>query len=43
MCSGDFGLFSYFEFHKTKDVVTYDDVEKQITYFYAREKTTSLG
>ncbi len=34
MCSGDFGLLSYFEFHKDKQVVTYDDVENKISYFY---------
>ena len=34
MCSGDFGLLSYFEFHKEKRVVTYDDIEKRISYFF---------
>ena len=34
MCSGDFGLLSYFEWHKTKQVVTFDDVENRISYFY---------
>lgn len=36
MCSGDFGLLSYFEFHKEKQLVTYDDVENQISYFYGQ-------
>ena len=36
MCSGDFGLLSYFEYHKTKQVVTYDDVENKISYFYGQ-------
>ena len=36
MCSGDFGLLNYFEFHKAKNVVTYDDVENKISYFYGR-------
>lgn len=36
MCSGDFGLLSYFEFHKDKETVTYDDVENKISYFYGR-------
>ncbi len=36
MCSGDFGLLSYFEFNKDKQVVTYDDVENQISYFYGQ-------
>lgn len=38
MCSGDFGLLSYFEFNKGKGVVTYDDVENKISYFYGRNK-----
>jgi uncharacterized BrkB/YihY/UPF0761 family membrane protein len=36
MCSGDFGLLSYFEFYKNRKVVTYDDVENKISYFYAQ-------
>lgn len=43
MCSGDFGLLSYFEFHKDKQTVTFDDVENKISYFYGRtenQKTT---
>ena len=36
MCSGDFGLLSYFEFNKEKQTVTYDDVENKISYFYGR-------
>jgi len=36
MCSGDFGLLSYFEFNKDKQVVTYDDIENRISYFYGR-------
>jgi hypothetical protein len=34
MCSGDFGLLSYFEYNKDKNVVTYDDIENKISYFY---------
>jgi hypothetical protein len=44
MCSGDFGLLSYFEFNKDKQVVTYDDTENKISYFYGRtgeRKTTA--
>jgi hypothetical protein len=44
MCSGDFGLLSYFEFNKEKQTVTYDDVENKISYFYGRNderKTTA--
>lgn len=36
MCSGDFGLLSYFDYHKDKSLVTFDDVEKKISYFYAK-------
>lgn len=36
MCSGDFGLLSYFEFNKSKQIVTYDDVENKISYFYEK-------
>lgn len=36
MCSGDFGLLSYFEFNKHKQPVTYDDTEKKISYFYGK-------
>ncbi|NIJ54563.1 DUF3267 domain-containing protein [Dyadobacter arcticus] len=35
-CSGDFGLLSYFDFHRDKEVLTYDDKEKGISYFYAK-------
>lgn len=36
MCSGDFGLLSYFDFHKHLEVVTYDDVQNKVSYFYGR-------
>lgn len=36
--SGDFGLLSYFDFHRDKDVVTFDDVENKISYFYGKMK-----
>lgn len=36
MCSGDFGLLSYFEFHKDQQVVTYDDVKNKVSYFYGK-------
>lgn len=36
MCSGDFGLLNYFEFNKDKKVVTYDDIEHKISYFYGQ-------
>jgi len=37
MSSGDFALISYFEYHKDKEIVTYDDVAKKISYFYGRK------
>lgn len=42
MCSGDFGLLSYFEFHKDKEIVTYDDTTKQLSYFYVLTKQNEL-
>lgn len=36
--SGDFGILSYFEFHKEKEIVTYDDKENSISYFYGKIK-----
>ncbi len=36
--SGDFGLLSYFYFHKNRDVVTYDDKENRVSYFYGKLK-----
>ena len=44
MCSGDFGLLSYFEFHKDKKAVTFDDVANKVSYFYGQtneRKTTA--
>ena len=35
-CSGDFALLNYFELNKSKDLVTYDDVEKGVSYIYER-------
>ena len=37
-CSGDFALLSYFEFNKKKEVVTYDDKENKVSFFYGKEK-----
>jgi len=33
---GDFELLSYFEFHKNKQVVTYDNKDNGISYFYRK-------
>lgn len=38
MCSGDFGLLSYFEFHRDKEVVTYDDRASGLSFFYGKNK-----
>lgn len=37
MCSGDFGLMSYFAENKNREVITFDDVENSISYFYSRK------
>lgn len=42
MCSGDFGLLSFFEFHKHKEPVTYDDVENKISYFYEKKNELKM-
>lgn len=34
MCSGDFAILSYFEFHKNKQVVTCDDKKNGVSCFY---------
>jgi hypothetical protein len=36
--SGDFGILSYFDYHKNKDIVTFDDKENSISYFYGKAK-----
>jgi len=36
MCAGDFALMSYYEFHKDKELYTFDDVKNRISYFYYR-------
>jgi hypothetical protein len=35
-CSGDFGLLCYFDFHTNKEVVTYDDKTKGLSYFFGK-------
>ncbi len=35
-CSGDFALLSFFDFHKDKAVVTYDDKENGLSFFYGK-------
>lgn len=36
--SGDFGILSYFDYHEEKDIVTYDDKDNNISYFYGKAK-----
>ncbi|HCT23246.1 MAG TPA: DUF3267 domain-containing protein, partial [Chitinophagaceae bacterium] len=36
MCSGDFGLLSYLDVHRDKEMVTYDDKSAGRSYFYGR-------
>jgi hypothetical protein len=38
MCAGDFAMLSYFEFHRDKDVYTFDDVKNKTSYFYYKIK-----
>jgi Putative zincin peptidase len=37
MCSGDIGLMSYFAENKNREVITFDDAENAISYFYSRK------
>ena len=37
-CGGDFGLLSYITSYKNQDIVTYDDVQSGISYFYSKPK-----
>ena len=36
MCVGDFGLLSYFAENKSREVISFDDAENGISYFYSR-------
>ncbi len=38
MCSGDFGLLSYFAAQRDKHVLTYDDKENKVSYFCGKLK-----
>jgi len=35
-CGGDFALMSFFEKHKEKEILTYDDMENKTIYFYEK-------
>jgi hypothetical protein len=37
MCAGDFALLSYFEYHRDKELYTFDDVKNKVSYFYYRK------
>jgi hypothetical protein len=41
MCAGDFALLSYFEFHRDKELYTFDDVGNKISYFYFKKPEVS--
>ncbi|MCF8265334.1 MAG: DUF3267 domain-containing protein [Ignavibacteriales bacterium] len=43
MCSGDFGLLSFFEFHKDKEPVMYDDVENKVSFFYIKTYLSDIN
>jgi hypothetical protein len=38
-CSGDFALISYFYTFWEKDPVTFDDVERKVSYFYIKDSS----
>ena len=35
-CSGDFALLNYFAHHIDKELITFDDADNKITYFYKK-------
>jgi len=37
MCAGDIGLLSYFAEHRNKELITYDDAESNVSYFYSKK------
>ncbi len=41
MCAGDFALLSYFEFHRDKELYTFDDVGNKTSYFYYKKSEVS--
>jgi len=34
MCAGDFALLNFFSINRSKKILTYDDAEEKVTYFY---------
>jgi hypothetical protein len=41
MCAGDFAMLSYFEFHRDKELYTFDEVDKKTSYFYYKKPEDS--
>ncbi len=41
-CTGDFALLSYVEYHKDKEMVTYDDKANSVSYFYCKSASVDL-
>ena len=41
MCAGDFAMLSYFEFHRDKELYTFDNVGEKISYFYYKKPENS--
>jgi hypothetical protein len=41
MCAGDFAMLSYFEFHRDKELYTFDNVGEKISYFYYKKPEDS--
>ena len=35
-CIGDFGIMSYFQFNRDKELVSYDDMNDKVTYIFGR-------
>lgn len=43
-CAGDFALISFYELHKNyKELLTFDDVQKKLSFFYVREDADGRG
>lgn len=38
-CGGDFAMLAYLDFHKDKEVVTWDDKVNKVSWFYGKPKT----
>jgi hypothetical protein len=38
MCVGDFALMSYYDTNRDKEIYSFDDVKKRVSYFYYRKE-----